>query len=360
MDSVTPNFDQTYVAPKREPKEMLSAQKVEGKWWVRINYSSLSMIQDCMRKAYYGLHRRLVHADSSPALVMGSAVHKAMEIWYCSAIEERTKITNADRDIIHEALAAAERGEDPMAQSWTGASISSRVGAVIGFLSKALPLRALPDTGARTLENGVAILNNYFNEYLGDRWAVLKDEHGPVLERKVEAQLVDDKNINIVAFGTIDAVMHDTTTGRVCVVDHKTTKSLGTDFLNRLKPNWQYCTYTWLANTALGLKVNEFMVNGIQVAKTVRKVNRQFVTFDTWDFQEMKAAILDAVLAYITSLNVIKGQEKPELFFPMSAPNPCTMWGGCEYLDVCNTSPELRENLLQNLFVKRENHAANS
>lgn len=302
-----------------KPHEMLSlrtnpkTQRLE----IRINNSSLDLIQTCMRKAQYVLERGLTTNDESSALIFGSAIHKALETWYCIPQDKRNA-PDAKRQ------------------------------ATDAFLSYSKSLETSVDVGdKRSPQNGVRILENYFKKYATDTLEIVHDENGlPIVERRFEVPLFETKSYDVILFGTIDAILRDTAVNAIYVTDHKTTSALGSEFYNRLKPNHQYTAYIYGAQKVFNLNTNLFLVNGLQVAKTKWDLVRQVTTRDESDFDELKAAVRKVIDDFI--------RAKETSSWPMNAPNPCTMYGGCPFRDVCSASPGTRETMISGMFTTKQ------
>lgn len=323
------------VGQTKIPKRMLEVKKDGHTTVVNINYSSLELMQTCMRKAHYNLNEGWVGPDSE-ALLFGTAMHKGIEVWYVHPRSQRARVSPICMDYQLGPAVDPAHGET-----------CARCAAVDAFKESGEGLRMLAPDNKRSLENGVEILNNYFDEYLNDTYEVMRTEDGhPMIEIHAQHRIYTGHKLNINYHGTLDLVLKDTITGEICVVDHKTTWQLGKDFYNRLKPNHQYTGYVWLANKTLGLKTNRFLVNGIQVAKTKRALARQFTERNEEDFKELTAAVVFNVKKYLEC-----GAEN---CWPQNAPNPCTMYGGCAYRGVCDLPEGMREHALSAEFQRRE------
>lgn len=327
--------------PKKEAKEMLSViEDIDAnKITVKVNYSSLDIIQTCLRKAEYALDRKLFGAFDSPALTFGSAIHKAMEVWYCSKRESR-KASSSQCDDSH-AMMLAEKS--PILHG-----SCARCGAIYAFLDVAKELNE--HHAPRDPENGIKILNDYFDFYLDDALEIMSDSMGPLCERSFEIPIWKDLTylnyqLEIVLHGTIDTVMRNKETGEILIFDHKTTSALGKDFFNRIKPNFQYTGYWLGATQVLNLIPSAFVVNGIQVAKTKTAFNRQRTIIHESEIQELRDAVLESTYRYL--------HAKHSQTWPMSTPNPCSMWGGCQYKKVCEASPTVRESIISAEFVTK-------
>lgn len=325
--------------PEQEPKEMLTVKKLlDGRQHVKINYSSYDLLNLCHRKAYYTLERKLINKRrQAPALTFGSAVHKALEIWYCSPLETRKRDTKACKDWQDNELQRLTI-QTELHEVQAGHGACARCGSIYAFLEMAAPLNDLPAGDKRRPEMGLTILNNYFNTYLTDNFTVVNDDLGPMTERMFSAELYQDKHCVIEYFGTVDVILKSSFSNQVYVCDHKTTTSLGSDFINRVYPNFQYTGYVWLVRQN-GLDASSYYVNGIQVAKTKQDLLRQPWTLNETDYAEFKNAIVNSVQHWLNSLRT--------QVFTQTAPNPCTQWGGCPYRDICITSPAIRENVIR-------------
>lgn len=316
-----------------DTKEMLSVTRLDGHTTVNINYSSLDLIMTCPRKAYYALHRRLRSDDESAALVFGSAIHKALECYYSLPFETRTLPKNAADKADH--LVWGNEVED---------ADNGCMRAITAFRERALSLESLGTDDKRSLNNGAKILIKYFQTYANDGFIVVNDKHGPIVERRVSFEIFNSKLLTINYFGTIDAILKNEKTGIITVVDHKTTSALGKEFYNQIKPNHQYTGYVIGAQRFLGIDTDMFMVNGIQVAKTLHTFARQFTNRTIEDYLSLAETVIYAVANYM--------HASEQNAWPMNAPKPCTMYGGCTYHRICSVPVQLRENVLKASFTE--------
>lgn len=338
VSHVVPDFSKSGIELQSEkPHEMLTVTRSNGVTKVRINSSSLGVILACPRKSYYTLKRGLRSKVGSPALVYGSAIHKALEIFYSHPREER---------------AIPPRFKEKSEQMAFGHSPESEhflFKAVESFVTEAQQLRMLPDTDKRSLSSGIWLLQNYFNTYINDPYVVYSDENGPVTERKFTLTLYKDTSLEVELFGTIDVVLQHEVNKVILPADHKTSSVVGNDFFNRLKPNHQYTGYILGAQQVLGIDSDQFLVNCLQVKArplTARgsgpHFTRQVTKRSDQDIQEFKEAVLWAVRSYLLwdETNV----------WPIGHVDQCGMYGGCQYLDICGAPDQLRENMIEAKF----------
>lgn len=315
ISEILPDFSKLGVRVPSK-KRMLEIETKEGlnKPIVKINSSSVSLINTCKRKAFYALERGLRSELDSEAALFGKAIHAGLEGWY---------LNNHDDDK-----------------------------AIEDFKTESKPLLSLDENDKRHPKIGVAILKNYFKTYREDNLQIHKDTEGYFIERDFEFLLSDTDFAEIWYFGRIDQAMFDPGLGKVLIVDHKTTSSLGKEFFNRIKPNHQFTGYVLGAKTCFDLDVDTFMVNGIQVAKTekAQRLTRHRVTYTKEDFDEFREAIEETVRAYLHCRETNR--------WAMTAPDPCAQWGGCQYRLACESPIQLRDQILNNQYNKKENDCA--
>lgn len=339
MTIINPQLEEAVVLLPKTPKEMLSVSQLDsGKTLVRINSSSLSIIQECMRKSHYSLNERWIGQNESPATLFGSAIHKALEVFYLG--DPAARVLPKYDEV--EPLAYGAPAGDGLIQK-----------AIAAFVEKAKPLEALPPEDKRSIPNGVWILWHYFKSFIDDPYVALIDEAGrPFVERTFTFTLYEDETLRIDYFGTIDLIVKHQTTEDVLVCDHKTSSIVGVDFYNRLKPNAQYAGYL-LGAKSMGVSASGFLVNCLQVKakpKTSRgeppHFPRQVTTRDEEDFMEFRESVVAA------TQNYLRGRQSG--VWPLGHINACAQYGGCTYLEVCAAPPALRENILKAKFNKGE------
>jgi len=326
----------TQTSQDESPKRMLSLEKSGSDYIVNINSSSLSLLQTCPKKSYYSLYRNLVPREPSPALTFGTAIHKALEIYYSASREERALVPNFKENIM--LMCHGQTLEDE------SSSILYR--ATRGFIESAGPLASLADSDKRSLHNGGWLLGEYFEARQHDPYEVLHHDGEPLVECGFETTLVEKPGLTINLFGTVDAVMENKATGQIVVCDHKTSSVVGNDFYNRTKPNHQYTAYIHLAQQCLGLTTDNFMINCFQVKaqpKTSRGKGPDFLHLITKRTQRDIEDFTKTVEYYVRQYISWVEQD----FFPYGPVDACANYGRCTYLDVCSIPEEIKENVIQ-------------
>lgn len=338
---ITPDFGQSpRVMPVGDPKIMLSVERDGNQTSVRINSSSLSLIQTCPRKSMYVLQQKWQPRSGSSPLIFGLAVHKAMEVFYRCPRKERGEMP-VNFEEIAQTLA---HGYEPPHKHFL-------FDAITAFVAAAEPLRALPATDKRSLCSGIWMLSHYFKTYLNDTYVTYVDKCGPAIERTFETVLLDSHDLRIILFGTLDIILQNEVTGSILPGDHKTSSQMGGDFLNRIKPNHQYTGYLVGAQRALGIQTEDFLVNGIQVKArplTARggppTFTRQITRRTEHDISEFCDVIEHSVRSYL--------RWEEANVWPLGNVDACAMWGGCSFLDVCSAPNLLRNNILEAKFER--------
>lgn len=346
MAIVTIEDSTTVELPPAAPKEMISVTTDEatGKTRVKINYSSLVVIQECSRKAQYSLKEGWKSMVQSPPLIFGSGIHKAIEIFSSAEPEERVLPP-------YEHVEMMAYGHKPPP---TNNDLVYR--AIAGFLDVTKPLAALPETDKRSPQNGAYILYNYFKTYANDPYIIYRDKDGPFTERGFTFRLYEDPTLIVDYFGTIDAVKQHRITKEIMCVDYKTTSMISGygdsgSFLEKDKPNSQYTGYLLGLREAFGINTSDFCVEIIEVKakpKTARgsppQFPRQITTRDENDFAEFRESVMKYVrdYLYMTSTGV----------WPIGPVSSCNLWGACPYKQVCASPKEIRETILTNKFSR--------
>ena len=157
--------------PKAEKKEMFSHWiDEEGTCQIRINFSSMDLLQTCLRKSFLSLVRELRSDVQSPALTFGSGIHAAMEVWYAASHLHRN-IGSVNCDDNHALMLA---GQEPLKEHGSCARCAS-----IWAFMESVRGKLTESHEARSPENAIHILNNYFDTYLDDPYDLLIDGDGP-------------------------------------------------------------------------------------------------------------------------------------------------------------------------------------
>ena len=333
---------------KKDKKEMLSV-RVEGeKTFVKINSSSLALIQECLRKTNYSLREGWRPEGESPATLFGSAVHSFMEVFYTAKPDERRLFPLETLEMMSYGHTADQEQTEPTLR------------AVRAFLTRGAELSSLPEGDKRSLQNGVWLLHEYVKKFHSDPYTAHCDDAGSFIERRFDLPFFDTPRLNITIFGTIDFVFKHTLTGELLAGDHKTTSSMGfgeSSFFDREKPNHQYSMYLLALKRLYGIDTEDFLVNVFEVKqkpKTARgsgpSFPRQITKRTEEDFTELQDVIVESVERYLTAI------EKNR--FPLGPVEACQKYGGCSFKQVCAAPQSMRQTILRNKFTNGETNEA--
>jgi len=318
-------------------KKMLQVNRLsDGRVHVEINPSSLNTIQICPKKSEYQLNRGLVPHERGSALIAGSSIHAALEIYYMAPREERLLLPNYREKI--QRMCHGEVLDDE--------STSLIYRATRGLINSAKPLAFLEDHEARSIPNLGWLFGEYVEDKKDDPYEILVVDGKPLVEAMYSHDIVDKPDLLITLFGTVDAIMKNTDTGQIVVVDHKTSGRIDNSFFNRVKPNHQFTAYIHLAQQCLGLDTQNFMINGFEIKakpKTPRGKGPSFVNpltnrtpEDIENFIKSTEYFVRQYLGWVD-----------DGFFPYGPVDSCSNYGKCSFHDVC-TSPEvIKESIIQ-------------
>lgn len=147
-------------------------------------------------------------------------------------------------------------------------------------------------------------------------------------------------------FGIVDMIAE--LDGQLYIVDHKTCSEMGESFSRKWKPDIQMLGYVVLAETMLGLDrpITGAIINGAKMTKFVGGAKGMV-------FPPEKAANIEYRRVPIFYTQAEKAQwvrdrieERRELewhyetgVWPAAGRDACSAYGGCQFRDVCGSSP---------------------
>ena len=293
-------------------KRMMS---IEGNK-IYINSSSLSIIQQCLRKTDYYLNKNLRGESENIALSYGKAIHIALEAYYSDEIKSEEYMTSA-------------------------------------FTSHADKLKELPKEDKHSIDNAVELLKLYHKIYKDDSWIIYKDYVEKDFEFNLEIKV---NNLEVWLFGTIDTIMQNKQTGELAIFDHKTTSMIGDDFIKKVKPNHQYSFYVAGVRQAFKLDISSVYQNGLQkknvFGKRGRLDNPQLCRIktsrDEYDLEDLQNTIHFEVQRYLVAKEVN--------YWPMSTGFQCAGFSPCQYHEICSSKSDFKEKLIKEIYNKEKNN----
>lgn len=202
-------------------------------------------------------------------------------------------------------------------------------------------------------------LVSYFDEYPleTDHVQPAKDAHGsPAVEFTFSIPLPinsPETGEPILYTGRFD--MLGQSTGKLWVVDEKTTGALGEFWAQRYKLGAQFTGYCWAAKM-YGYPVVGALIRGIGILKYDIKhaevpLFRPDYLIEEW-YQQLLIDVQEMVDAWIALTEDCSNEWSPLIFRP-DYNDACGSYGGCDFLPVCGVMPEARGKMLDANFEKR-------
>ena len=278
--------------------------------------SALNVFFECPRKFFYEYELSLRPKQESIPLTVGTFVHEFLTgVW--SGKDFRESIHIAVNSLERKEAAIIEKKYDPARSGVRGGQKYS-------------------------IEWIISILRAYYHYYplAAEKFELVTNEDG---KPYLELGFALDMGIAMYT-GKIDAVVRNKETGKLWIVDHKTTRNaLGDRFVMGFNPNNQMSGYLWAVQEIFDEEVEGFIINGIRVGqlKTLKMSQLQDKMFlrilgnRSQRQLEMHVRQLQSAMKTIIRMR----SEGPESYY-QNAPNACTNWGGCSFLPLCIATDE--------------------
>lgn len=295
-----------------------------------IDNSFLEALTTCPRKLQYDrLLKRRPIAEKS-ALSFGSAIHLALEHRY-------KNLKNSSPTILD------EQDQAELLQKYFASNI-------------------MPEEDHRQLNFAVELVKRYNAKYQVEPFNLLTDKDGKVmvelsfalplfeytLEERTDIGHYHQKQVPIYYTGRIDLpVLWD---GQIIIIDHKTASMLGDYYFDSQRISPQYEGYSWAFEQLTGQKVSGFCINAI---RTKAQPVKPRSSWDEWwneCFARHKEYLKPGQLEEwkkntIALINEFFFHYQND-FMPQKK-KACTMYGKCQYYDVCYLPEENRNVVLQ-------------
>jgi hypothetical protein len=274
---------------------------------------------------YYGGLRRVATSKRTP-LTFGGAVHVGLDHW----------LNHHGR-------------EDPISLSKKALAL-----ALADAAANELDAAGDPKRNSDRLDQ---LLSAYFLQYdlsPSLRFKVLEHQGKRMVEQSFTVPLgavtVSTKNfgaftIQIIWAGKIDVI--EKFNAALAVVDHKTTTVMGDRFTDDKERSSQMVGYTYAGRYLSKLLFDNQPVFGARInALAMRSTGFEFQVFDIpiadWKVAEWQMETLQKVERVILDLDnfISTGVALP------TREHCCTKYGRCQYFDLCNTHPSMRDRML--------------
>ena len=268
--------------------------------------STLDSMRVCPRRFYYSKIRKWKQDRDSIALLFGSAWHACMDfVWAHPS-------------------ASIEKSFEPFQKMWD----SSEFAMTESF-----------DTYPRTPQRALEMLIKYKERY--QTWL-----SNNISVEAIEASFIvplSETQQNLFYIGKWDKVYKEGAFYHI--VDHKTTSSFSTSWLNSWSPNGQVDGYLFAGHMTYGDLFKSVMIDGALVQKTSIDfkripVERQTDMLDQWKWEVLD--LIEQIIYYEDRLKEIRQSSEKDTFlrtFPKCTTSCTSYYGSCPYLDLCKYVP---------------------
>jgi hypothetical protein len=277
-----------------------------------IDNTALSAYITCPREYDFSMRRHRRGEGRSPALVFGSAVHKAMEIHYRTGGDEKAV-------------------EEAVIMSWEGHDSADDY---------------------RTLNRVLLDYRGYVKKYGKPHLEGMKTlgwPEEPLVE--VAANMASDELLHPWA-GKLDRFVEDEG-GLVYIEDHKTTSRLDKNYFKQFTLSQQMLGYTYLGKQLLpNRKVVGVRINLWHVLTGKTEYHRQLFTFSPDRVADWAKNTNIWLKRLALDYEMAADPATAEHAFPGHyGDNGCSRkFGMCQYHEVCSVTPRIREDVLMREF----------
>ena len=293
--------------------------------------SALNTFMSCPRKFLYVHELCVQEKQESEAITVGSAVHEFMAaMWKGKEFKacmkeflqywERPEAHPVPMNIDHETI--GRRGGQKYSKEWL-----------------------------------YILLNVYYDRFMlaNEPFTIMHDSKDePYVEMGFALDLGDG-----IFTGKIDALVRNKHTGKIWIVDHKTTlRPLNDSFTQTFNPNNQFTGYMLAVKELLGEMPAGCIINAIRVAqlRTIDQgamAEKMFSRLYTHRTPEQLDARAIQIRAHMKTIQMMR-RMGPDAYY-QNAPNACNTWGGCGFRGICLAHDvNVMESLVKSNYVHRE------
>lgn len=317
--------------------------------------TSIKLAETCLYK--YGLKMGLV-SSTQPTLLGWQPDRKSAHLifggLYASALEDYHKAIaqgidreQAIRDVVHMAL--IETWEHDKCEVCEGSGLIEE-GTLDEYSCESCEGSGIIEGSGRpwdsqhnlkTRGNLVRSIVWYFEQFRDDPCTTVILSTGAAAVEHSFKLPVDN---GIVLAGHLDRLVEYG--GNLMVQDQKTSGSTITGrFFESFNPDTQMSLYSWAGKAIFHIPVKGVMIDAAQITVGFTRFERGF-TFRSDDQLEEW---------YDGAMNTIERarQATRDGYFPMN-PSSCGQYGGCEFRNICNKAPSVRQQFLKGDFALKE------
>lgn len=300
---------------------------------MKIDNFALQTFQDCPWKYNLRIKKGWTPRAKSAPLGFGSCMHEGLAAWY------KTGSKAAALAAIEESWPLGMPSEDYRNKT---KAVSVMLDYTKKYAAEGFSVVGAPDNPmiekAFTLDTGMFLSCIKCGPVAG-AWDMEHGDTCPNCEEPLEP---------IEYGGIVDGIVEFS--GKVYILEHKTTSQLGSQYFYQFHPNNQVTGYIWGARGMSGRRVGGAIINAIGVYKaSPTKFEREITTRSDSELEEW--------LENIRCSAELLWQCEREDTWPTHS-RMCTMYGRCEFHSVCVLAePADREKMLQSAYrLERWDH----
>lgn len=291
--------------------------------------TTLTIAEECLRKYKYSIVESWEPINKSVHLKFGGHYATALEHYY----KHRAVGMNHD-DALAEVVWQALKDTWEYAYEPDGSPKLDYAGKPIGA-------PWMSPHPSKTRENLIRSIVWYCDEF-GDHdncTTVMRSDGTPAVEYSFQLD-IDDGNV---LCGHIDRVVDFG--GQYYVMDQKTTGStISEHSFKKFKPNTQMSLYTFAGRAIYNMPVKGVIIDMAQIAVGFTRFQRGFTFRTDSELDEWYEGAMGQI-------KIIQ-EANANGVYPMN-PSSCDKYDGCQFREVCNKSPEVRDRFLHADFKRR-------
>lgn len=284
--------------------------------------TSLGLLKTCPRKYYLKMIEGWASKKEAIPLLFGIHYHNALEYYdhyRMQGVDHEDALLTVVHDMLRETGIRAPDG------------------------------KFIPWESGDTYRNRETLIRSavwYLDQFQDDPAECVRLKNGkPAVEVsfKMEIPMIHPKGEPYYICGHLDKVVDFG--GENWILDHKTTKmGLSDYYWKQYDPNNQMSLYTFAANVVLEKKAKGVIVNAAQVGVNFTRFARRFSLrskgqLDEW-YNDLEMYLKQAE------------QYAENNHWPMND-TACDKFGGCEFIDICSSDPQMRHKFLNSNFNKK-------
>lgn len=314
------------------------------------DHSSITPFKICPRKYYYNMIAQQAPSAQAPALTFGSLYHASLEE-YDKALARGESFEDAQRKAVRYALektGAYEEGwECPTCEAWgEGPTCTNCAGETVKT-RRWVPWNSDDTRRTRfTMVRSVVWYTEQFHPNEDPLQALILPDGKPAVELSFQISLgiTNPFGQDYIYCGHIDKIARLPSSGIYIQERKHTVQTISGHYFDKYSPDNQISGYIFAAEVLLGETPKGAFVDATQVAVG-------FSRFSRGPVHRTKAQLEEWLRDTIYHIRLAE-QCAQQNNWPMND-SVCGLYGGCDYRDVCNKDPSVRDNYLKSNFKTR-------